>query len=83
MTSRKTKPSDPSSAFGNSKPKSGGNAPSEHSREGIIRQDEVELEYHNCGPLDLEESLGRSENISRDAYHMERQTMPWASAQRL
>ncbi|KAI4261924.1 MAG: hypothetical protein L6R42_002885, partial [Xanthoria sp. 1 TBL-2021] len=83
MTSRKTKTSNPSSAFGNSRPKPGGNAPSEHSREGIIRQDEVELEYHNRGQLDLEESIGKSENISRDAYHVERQTMPWASAQRL
>ncbi|KAL8756592.1 MAG: hypothetical protein Q9199_002821 [Rusavskia elegans] len=79
MTSRKTKTSNPSSAFGNSRPKPGGNAPSEHSREGIIRQDEVELEYHNRGQLDLEESMGKSENISRDAYHVERQTMPWAA----
>ena len=46
-------------------------------------QDEVELEYHNPGPLDLEASSGKSEHINREAYHVERQTMPWASAQRL
>ncbi|KAL8646372.1 MAG: hypothetical protein Q9226_006885 [Calogaya cf. arnoldii] len=81
MTSRRNKPSDPSSAFGNSKPKSGGNVPSEHSREGIIRQDEVELEYHNRASSVLEE--GKLDSISRDAYRVERQPMPWASAQRL
>ena len=81
MTSRRNKPSDPSFAFGNSKSKSRGNASSEHSREGIIRQDEVEVAYHNRPPSVLEE--GKADSISLDAYRVERQTMPWASDQRL
>ncbi len=83
MNSRKTKSSNPSSGFGSSKPKSRSDAPSSHSREGIMRQDEVELGYHHHDPLDLEASSGKSEHISREAYHVERQTMPWASTQRL
>ncbi|KAL9622530.1 MAG: hypothetical protein Q9204_008021 [Flavoplaca sp. TL-2023a] len=83
MNSRKTKSSNPSSGFGSSKTKSRDDAPSSHSQEGIMRHDEVELEYHNPGQLDLEASSGKSENISREAYHVERQTMPWAFAQRL
>ncbi|KAL8880640.1 MAG: hypothetical protein Q9192_007976 [Flavoplaca navasiana] len=83
MNSRKTKSSNPSSGFSNFKTKSRGDVPSSHSREGIMRQDEVELEYNNPGALDLEASSGKSEHISREAYHVERQTMPWASAQRL
>ncbi|KAL8679456.1 MAG: hypothetical protein Q9186_004286 [Xanthomendoza sp. 1 TL-2023] len=83
-TSRRNKPSnDPSSGFRISKPKSGDKPLSEHSREGIMRQDDVELQYQSRGPLDLEESMSKPEHMSQDAYHVERQTMPWASARRI
>ncbi|KAL8684196.1 MAG: hypothetical protein Q9224_006528 [Gallowayella concinna] len=83
-TSRRNKPSDDvSSGFHISKSKSGDKPLSEHSREGIMRQDDVELQYQSRGPLDLEESMSKPEHMSRDAYHVERQTMPWASARRL
>ena len=73
-----SKPSAASSSFGISKPKAS-HASSSQSREGIIRQDEVELEYRNREPSDLE----KSGNNGQYAYRIEQQATPWASTQRL
>ncbi|KAL9007933.1 MAG: hypothetical protein Q9173_006892 [Seirophora scorigena] len=78
LFSRKTtKPSGGSSSFGVPKSK-----PSlTHSREGIMRQDEVELEFRDRGVADEEEAVANAGHISQDAYHIEQKTMPWASSQ--
>ncbi|KAI4113136.1 MAG: hypothetical protein LQ345_005818 [Seirophora villosa] len=83
LFSRKTsKPSGGSFSFGvpKSKPSL---AHSEHSREGIMRQDEVELEFRDRGVADEEEAVVNAGYISQDAYHIEQKTMPWASSRRL
>ena len=78
-TRKKSKPTGASTSFGISKQKSGQASSilhSKHSREGIMRQDEVELEYHTRDPAHLEEgSEDPGQNLSRDAYHVEQQTM--------
>ncbi|KAI4189306.1 MAG: hypothetical protein LQ348_003815 [Seirophora lacunosa] len=83
LFSRKTsEPSGGSSSFGVPKSKRS-LAHSEHSREGIMRQDEVEVEFRDRGVADEEEAVVNAGYISQDAYHIEQKTMPWASSQRL
>lgn len=74
-SSRKpSKPSGVSSSFGiSSKPK-GSQVLSSQSREGIIRQDEIELEYHSRDPRYAEEGIG---GPGRDTYYIDPQAKHW------
>lgn len=87
LFSRKpTKPSGASSSYVMSKPKSSHIPRDLHgkeSREGIMRQDEVELEYHTHDSLALEEGSEHRGTISKDAYGVEQRTMPWAASNRI
>ena len=65
-----SKPSAASSSFGIYKPKAS-HASSSQSRDGIMRQDEVELVYQSREPSDLEEALGKAGNISHNTYRFE------------
>lgn len=48
-----------------------------------MRQDEVQLEFHDREKVDEEEVVANAGHISRDAYHVEQKTMPWASSRRI
>ena len=82
----KSRPTGVSSSYRMSKPKVSGlgmDSQSKTSREGIMRQDEIELEFHDNSPASLEDGLNDSGHISKDAYKAEQNTMPWASSNRL
>ena len=88
LPSRKTtRKTGASSSYAMSRPKAshplGSDTHSKASREGIMRQDEVELEFHDNAPANLEDGHNTRGHISKDAYQVEQNTMPWASTNRI